>query len=117
MVVSIVKIEQIKMIKRETMMNAKNFKRKLMATIILLLVLICSFPFFGFTYLSAGTVINLPNIYKDIATNFFKAQYEQEKIEYNELSVALESDLYDSNEDVVAKALVMQRDDCYVMLY
>lgn len=113
MVVSIVKIEQIKMIKRETMMNAKNFKRKLMATIILLLVLICSFPFFGFTYLSAGTVINLPNIYKDIATNFFKAQYEQEKIEYNELSVALESDLYDSNEDVVAKALVMQRDDCY----
>lgn len=51
------------------------------------------------------------NIYQEAALNFFKAQYEERNICYDNVEVALENNLYSDSEEVVAKAVVIRRDD------
>ncbi len=92
---------------------AKNkICKKLLLVLVLVVATICVFTNIGI-FASANSEINCPEIYKEIATNFFESQYNKRNIEYTNLSVALEADLYNSEEEVVAKALVMKRDDTY----
>lgn len=50
---------------------------------------------------------NLDGIYQEAALNFFNAQYREKQIEYDNISVALEANLYNDQEEVVAKAIVL----------
>lgn len=80
------------------------------AVLIVAIVLGCSTIVFA-----SGSILeeNYPEIYKQIAMNFFKEQYEHQDIDYENVSVAIEADLYDSEENVVAKSVVLQRDKKY----
>ena len=56
----------------------------------------------------------VPNsIYQNVAKNFFEAQYDRRGIKYDDLKVILESDLYNSKNEVVAKSIVIDRDGEY----
>lgn len=94
-------------------MKVKNklFSGIVLAFVAMFLVLCVGSP--GIVFASASSDINCPNIYKEVATNFFEAQYEERGMDYNEISVALETDLYSSEEEVVAKVIVIERDDTY----
>ena len=85
----------------------KNFSIILLALTLLVSVL-CGSVF------AAGTDdVNIPDIYKQIALNFFEQQYDELNLEYGNFDVELEADLFDSEENVVAKAIVVNRDDKY----
>lgn len=92
-------------------MKLKNLLSK-MAVILFASVMLI--PIFGFTIdTEIFEGVNLPDIYKQIAVNFLSEQYEEQDIEYVSLSVEQEFDLYDYEEQTVAKAIVLRRDNEY----
>lgn len=92
--------------------NSKICKKVMPLFLFILLLIVCIAPSTT-VFASASSDINFPNIYQNVAYNFFETQYSVRNIEYNDFSIALEADLYSSEEDIVAKAVVIQRDDAY----
>lgn len=72
---------------------------------------VLAFPSAAITVSAQEIVSDL--VYQDVAINFFESQYEKRDIEYDYAKVVLESDLYSSTEEVVAKAIVIERDGQY----
>lgn len=87
--------------------------KKIFITIIIVLAFLMSLGVIGKTPNVAFAEQNVDNIYKEIALNFFRGQYESRNIGYDSLEVFLEKNLYNENEEVVAKVLVLQRDKEY----
>ncbi len=56
---------------------------------------------------------DINNIYKEIALNFFETQYENRQMEYEQVDVFSEKNLYNDNEEIVAKLVILQRDEEY----
>ncbi|MCM1437852.1 MAG: hypothetical protein NC131_01390 [Roseburia sp.] len=92
----------------------KRIKKILLLFLVILTVLALISPLFCVNvYAAENYELDYPDIYKEIALNFFKEQYINQDISYDKVSVELEVDLYDSDENVVAKSIVVKRDDEY----
>ena len=92
-----------------------SFKESLKRVFLLSTVLALMLCSFAISPVSAAeqNYNNYTEIYKEVATNFLKNQYEQRGIDYNSFSIILESDMYSNDEKVVAKVLVALRDEEY----
>ena len=92
-------------------MKIKKINRSIVAILLLICFSILVFPSTAIT-VNAQEIISA-SVYQDVAANFLEAQYEKRGITYNDAKVVLESDLYSSTEEVVAKAIVIERDGQY----
>lgn len=92
-------------------MKIKKINRSLVAFMLLICFSILAFS--GTSISAYAQELVSDSIYQDVAINFFEAQYEERDIVYEDAKVVLESDLYSSTEEIVAKAIVIERDGQY----